>query len=182
MAKSTRTRWDIGVDHDNSGEAEGVLRVFWQSWHSRMIRLISRSIPSHHTRLQVIDFLYATSAWTSCSHNRIGCLWKGGITVRSLHIRQPCLKETLYLTTKYGLSIESTYEWTSDPFFESNSACTNTGFLKVSLAMCSRDCVSFYLLRRHMEDSFLNSSIFLELQLGGNLDKESALISANNWN
>lgn len=79
-------------------------------------------------------------------------------------MRQPCLRENLYLTTKYDLSIESTYEWTSHPFFESNIACTTTRFLDVSLAMCGRDYVSFYLLRSHMEDSFLNSSIFLVLQ------------------
>lgn len=79
-------------------------------------------------------------------------------------MRQPCLRESLYLTTKYDLSIESTYEWTSHPFFDINSACTNTRFLDVTLAMCERDCVSFYLLRRHMEDSFLESSTFLVLQ------------------
>ena len=28
-------------------------------------------------------------------------------------MRQPCLRESLYLTKKYDLSIESTYEWTS---------------------------------------------------------------------
>ena len=107
--------------------------------------------------MQVIE-LQTISACASCSYNWIGCFWKGGITVRSPHMRQPCLKESFYLPTKYDLSIESTGEWTSHPFFESNSAWTNTTFLDVFLAMCGRVCVSFYLLRSHMEDSFYHIS------------------------
>lgn len=117
-------------------------------------------------QVTVQDSRSLISAWTSCSHSRIGCLWKGGITVRSPNMRQPCLRESLYLTTKYDFSIESTYEWTCHPFFESNMV------LHQYKRECGRDYVSFYLPRSHMEDSFLNSSIFLVLQWGRSLDKE----------